>query len=85
MRALLRQLGVFLIRKLGSPIRDEATGELLGRALMVVWRGRIHVIGFTGACPLKPMFCPQEKIHYWRQAVGFTRPETPDFPRHPSE
>ena len=82
MRAVLRQIGDFFIRRLGSPIRDEETGEFLGRALIVVWGGRIHLIGFTGVGPLKPVFRSQERIRYWRQSIGFTRSGPPDFPRH---
>jgi hypothetical protein len=82
MRRQLRQIGNYVIGRLGSPIRDEETGELLGRALIVVWRGRIHLIGYSGAGPLRPVFCTQGRICYWRIAVGFTRSGPPDFPRH---
>jgi len=85
MRALLRNIGDFFIRRLGSPIRDDETGEFMGRALIVVWRGRIHIIGFTGVGLLKPVFRSQDRIRYWRQSVGFTRSGPPDFPRHPPE
>lgn len=85
MRALLRHFGDFFIRYLGSPIRDDETGEFLGRALIVIWRGRIHVIGFTGVGPLKLVFRSQERIRYWRQSIGFTRSGPPDFPRHLTE
>ncbi len=81
MRALLRKLGNLYIGLLGSRIRDEETGELLGRALIIVWRGRVHVVGFDGGVALKPVFCSQDKIRYWRQSVGFTRATAPDFPR----
>jgi len=82
MRLLLRNLGLFWIRHFGSPIRDEHTGELMGRALILVWRGRIHVIGFTGSGPLRPSFYSQDRIRYWRQSLGFTRPTEPDYPRN---
>lgn len=85
MRAIFRHIGKFFIQRLGSPIRDDETGDLLGRALIFVWRGRIHLIGFTGTGPLKPVFCSQDKIRYWRQAIGFTRHSPPDFPRHRPE
>jgi hypothetical protein len=83
MRTLLRQLGRFWIRHFGSPLRDERTGELLGRALVFVWRGRIHLIGFTGEAPLKVVFHAQDKVRYWRQSVGFVRCPKPDFPKLP--
>ncbi|BCU76929.1 hypothetical protein [Luteolibacter sp. LG18] len=80
MRNLLRNIGHFWISRFGSPIRDEETGELLGRALVVVWRGKIHLIGFSGSMVLKPVFCVQDRVRYWRQTIGFTRPQEPDFP-----
>lgn len=85
MRSFLKKLGGIYIRILGSPIRDEESGELLGKAFILVWRGRIHLIGFTGAVPLKPVFRIQDRIRYWRQSVGFTRSSPPDFPRERPE
>ncbi|MGC4016758.1 MAG: hypothetical protein QM755_19920 [Luteolibacter sp.] len=80
MRRLLKNLGLSCIRRFGSPIRDEETGEFLGRAVMVVWRGKIHLIGYSGNTPVKPVFCAQDRVRYWRQTVGFTSPKPPDFP-----
>lgn len=81
MRGFLRHLGRFLINRFGSPIRDEESGDLLGRAMIVVWRGRIHLIGFTGEAPVLPVFRAQDRVRYWRQSLGFTRAVAPDFPR----
>ena len=41
----LRSLVIRVARRLGSPVRDVRTGQVLGRALLVPFRGRVHVIG----------------------------------------
>jgi hypothetical protein len=57
-------------RLLGSEVRDVQTGELLGRALFLPWKGRILVIGAETAWLPVPVL--QKRICYWRQAIGFT-------------
>lgn len=79
MRNFLRKLGQAWVRSFGSVIRDDETGEVLGRALIFVWRGTIHVVGFTGGVPLRPVFRGQDRVRYWRQSIGFTRHSAPDF------
>jgi hypothetical protein len=80
MKRCVRHMGMFLVRLLGSDVRDEVDGELLGRAFMVCWRGRVHLIGYEGV-PLRLVCVPQEKIRYWRITLGFTKAEVPDFGR----
>lgn len=75
----LRNVFVALLQALGSPIRDERTGEVLGRGLVLVWRGRVHLFGLNGG--VLPLPIPQPRITYWHQSIGFTRPTVPDFPR----
>ena len=67
---------------LARHIRDARTGESLGRALMLPWRGRILFIGTTGA--VEPVFLPQERLTYWKQELGFARKSPVDFPREPA-
>jgi hypothetical protein len=57
---------------------DIASGEAIGRALIVVWRGKIHIIGLD--VPVVPVFVPQTRITYWKQELGFTIHAAPDFP-----
>ena len=64
-----------------SEIKDCVTGESLGRGLFVSWGGRPWVIGHKGLPPLIPRFLPQKRLTYWKQAIGFTTHERPDFPR----
>ena len=71
-----------LVRVLGSNIRDARSGEILGRALLVPWRGRILFIGDTGA--VEPVFLPQKRLTYWKQELGFARKPAVDFPREPA-
>ncbi len=69
-----------LFRALGSPITDVRTGEKLGRALLIPWGGKIHILG--AHCQLwvaTPV--PQEKLIYWCQRIGFTRHPVEDIPR----
>ncbi len=77
---LLRILPV-LIRLFGSKIRDARTGNVIGRALLLPWRGRIHFIGTTGV--VEPVFLPQERLTYWKQELGFAKLDPVDFPREP--
>lgn len=75
---LIRNLGLRLARLLGSRIVDCQTGKPLGRALLLCWRGKIHVIGLEKAVRL--VFLPQERLTYWKQEIGFTVHPPPDFP-----
>src|SRR5262249_2769217 len=70
------------VRVFGSKIHDARTGEILGRALLVPWRGRILFIGNTGA--VEPVFLTQERLTYWKQELGFARKSAVDFPREPA-
>ncbi len=45
LKLALRALVLRVARLLGSPVIDARTGKVLGRALVVPFRGRVHVIG----------------------------------------
>ena len=77
----LRAAGLYLVRRLGSPVRDARTGRLLGRALFVPFRGKLHVIGLEAN--VIPVFAPQERLTYWNQELAFTTHPPPDFPHEP--
>lgn len=74
----LRRLILGLARRFGSTIRDPRTGKVLGKALLLPWNGRIHVIGLETT--VRPQFLPQERETYWKQELGFAEPEKPDYP-----
>ena len=69
-----------MVRLLGSTIRDAVDGSELGKALMVPWRGRVHLIGYEGV-PLRMVCVPQNQIRYWRIELGFTKAQVPDYGR----
>ena len=64
---------------IGTRLKDARSGKFLGRAIIIPWRGKIHVIGLK-AC-VRPLFLPQKRLTYWRQEIGFTIHPQPDFPR----
>ncbi len=83
MASKLRQTANRVVRLLakviGSRIRDARTGEVLGKAILIPWRGRIHVLGYEGEKPLVPSFLPTRRARYWKQELGFTHHDDPDF------
>ncbi len=78
-RTFMRSIGMKLVHRFGARLRDAETGEVLGRVLIVPWRGRIHVIGLEEVT-VRPAFLPQQRLTYWKQDLGFTRMPPPDFP-----
>jgi len=79
MKMMLRALGFRIIRTIGARIVDSASGKCVGRALVIPWRGKIHVIGLE--TPVRLVWLRQERLTYWRQEIGFTVHPAPDFPR----
>ncbi len=79
MCGLIRNIGLGVARLFGTTIRDVETGKPIGRALLITWRGRVHVIGLKAA--VRPIFIPQKRLTYWKQEIGFTMHRPPDFPR----
>ena len=76
-----RAAGLLLVRRLGSPVHDVRTGRLLGRAVFVPFRGKLHVIGLEAN--VVPVFAPQARLTYWKQELAFTTHPAPDFPHEP--
>lgn len=77
-RCLLVLVSVF-----GSTIRDSRTGDVLGKAILLPWRGRLRVIGYTGTKYFYPVFKLQKRATYWRQEVEFRTHPDPDEPSSP--
>src|SRR5438105_5349906 len=77
-RKLIRAMGLKIAQTIGTPIKDFPSGRPLGRALIIPWRGRIHVIGLKAA--VLPIFQPQKRLTYWKQEIVFTVHPPPDFP-----
>jgi hypothetical protein len=68
-------VGVF-----GRNVVDFETGEILGRALVFFWRGRLLLLGYQGP-PLQVEFVAEVPFEYSRRVVGFRKAIVPDFPR----
>lgn len=77
-KRLFRDLGLKILRACGSTIIDAETGASLGRAFLFPWKGRVIVIGLE--VPVRPVFCAQTRLTYWKQDLGFTVHPPPDFP-----
>ena len=77
----IRDLGLAVARLFASDLVDFRTGEKIGRALLLPWRGKIHVIGLEEA--VQVAFRPQERLTFWKQEIGFTAHPPPDFPHEP--
>jgi hypothetical protein len=76
---LIRSIGMKLVHRFGTRLQDAETGEVLGRVLIVPWRGRIQVIGLE-ELTVRPTFRTQQRLTYWKQDLGFTKVPLPDFP-----
>ena len=76
-----RDLGLAIARLFASDLVDFRTGKKIGRALLLPWRGKIHVIGLEAA--VQVAFVPQERLTFWKQQIGFTAHPPPDFPHEP--
>jgi hypothetical protein len=79
MKLFIRAVGLKIAQSIGTPVKDFRSGKSLGRAFIVAWRGKIHVIGLKAA--VRPMFQPQKRLTYWKQEIVFTEHPSPDFPR----
>ena len=76
-RKLIRSAVLAVAHIIGTRIVDYRTGRNLGRAIMIPWRGKIHIIGLQEA--VRPVFRPQERLTYWKQEIIFTVHDRPDF------
>jgi len=83
-KQLIRCLLLGIIDLFASDIRDVHTGERIGRALLVPWRGRMLVLGGgIAGYSLVPTFCAQTRLTFWKCELGFTRHPLPDYPHEP--
>ncbi len=77
-RNQIRGVGLRLFRLLGTTLLDYRTGKVIGRAFLLPWRGKVHVIGLETA--VRAVFLPQKRLTYWKQEIGFTTQPPPDYP-----
>jgi hypothetical protein len=81
-RKFIRAVGLKIAQTIGTRVKDFPSGRSLGRALIIPWRGKIHVIGLDVAVrhvAARPMFQPQKRLTYWKQEIVFTEHPPPDF------
>ena len=74
----LRSIGLSVAHVFASDLHDYLTGERIGRALLIPWRGQIHVIGLDAT--IRVAWIPQKRLTYWKQEIGFTKHPPVDFP-----
>ena len=82
MRKFFRSIGLFFARLFGTRITDYRTGRDLGKALIIGWGGKVHLIGLETA--VRAVFLPQKRLTYWKQEIGFTTQPPPDYPNERS-
>lgn len=84
-KGFLRQLFLGFVNLFASDIRDLNTGQRIGRALFISWRGRVFMLGDGVAdYALVPKFRAQKRLTFWKCEIGFTKHPPPDFPSEPS-
>ena len=75
---ILRVVILKLVHTFGVRLKDQRTGEPLGRVLVVPFRGKLWIIGLSAS--VRPEFLPQARTTYWKQDLGFSTHPDPDFP-----
>lgn len=78
LKQLARDVAISVIQKIGTTLIDCQSGRPLGRALILPWRGKIHIIGLATA--VRPVFLSQHRLTYWKQELAFTTHPPPDYP-----
>jgi hypothetical protein len=66
-----------LLRFAGRIIYDVETEEVLGRAVVFFWKGRLILLGYQGP-PLRVDFVAEDLFSYRRRVVGFRKAMVPD-------
>ena len=73
MKVTTNHLFYIAVRLFGTRLKDVKTGEDLGRAIVIVIRGNIWVLGYSGEVPLVPVWYEEDRVRYWRSRLGFTK------------
>ena len=88
LRKFASKLVVLAAKLLGTTLRDHRTNQPIGKAILLPFRGKIHLLGYH--CPqgqgqhVIPKFDTQQRATYWKQTIVFTKHPEPDYPReHP--
>jgi hypothetical protein len=78
MRQVIRSFILKFARTFGTRVVEAESGRSLGRALIVPWAGKIHIIGLEQS--VRAEFQPQKRLTYWKQEIVFKLHPPPDFP-----
>jgi len=84
-RRLLRQVILGSARTFGMKLVDSKTGESLGRAFVIPFGGKIHVVGLEAEKAVRVGFLNQHRLTYWKQEIGFQAAKEPDFSAAPGK
>jgi hypothetical protein len=87
-RTFANRFLIGLAKVFGMRLIDEDTKEVLGKALIIPFRGKIHLIGFHSPGDhgfVIPQFDTQERATYWKQSIVFARHPIPDYPHEHSQ
>ena len=68
----------------GARVIDQRTGQTVGKALFIPWRGKLRVIGLEEKRVIAA-FESQQRLTYWNQALTFSTHPEPDFPHEPNK
>jgi len=79
MKIILRLLLKAVTAVLGRRVIDQRTGQVVGKAIFIFWRGKLRVIGLEEKRVI-PAFEHQQRLTYWNQALTFSTHPEPDFP-----
>lgn len=69
LRKVFKYVLLFVIKIIGFKAFDSGTGEFLGKAFVIPFRGRLHVFGLNKRVGVK--FLPQKKLSYIKSEIGF--------------
>lgn len=76
----LKSLLRWIVAVFGRRVRDERTGQMLGKALVLSSGGRAWLVGLHHPY-VRPVFLPENRVKYGRQRIGFATHPPVDFPR----
>lgn len=79
-KRLIKPALPLLVRLFGSSIRDARTGKLVGRAILLPWKGTVRVVGLSHAFVI-PRFAQEAQTFYWHQTIEFATHAPVDYPR----
>lgn len=79
MKPLVKKVGLAVLRLFfGVTLIDQRTGKVIGKVVVVRWKGGLRLIGLDDVA-VRPHFLLQQSERYWAQDLGFSTYPSPDF------